>query len=200
VPDDAAKPKPPTPVPTPPPGPPNPTPTPGHPTPSAPPQPTPAPSPETALAFAEQQQQRLDRLEQQARRLEAEAAVREKAERARTVDALCKRWQDEGKVTPAEVQENPRVPNLRTRLLRADNTKALAFGEQSLTDFEQSVAEIEGRGDGFVRLAFSEGRIAQGATGGEPAMSAARRSELLAYTPTGRAILRDEAAASRRAN
>jgi hypothetical protein len=198
------QPEPGQPVPTQPPGVPNPTPKPGQPSPSAPQQPTPEPA--AALAFAELEQ-RYGRLEERARRREAEEALREKINREKVVDDLLtwasNRTDDHGRPDPAVLpymtEKNPRVPNLRTELLAADNTHAMAFGEQSLTPFERLVAQVKGTPSGIYRgaLAFGE-RVAQGGAAADE-MPAARRSELLSYTTTGRAILRDEAAALTRA-
>jgi hypothetical protein len=66
--------------------------------------------------------------------------------------------------------------------MAADGTAVRKFGEQSLTEFDSIVAEVEARGPGFARRHFSE-QIEQPAGGKDDAVAkeaadyAARRNK-----------------------
>lgn len=99
------------------------------------------------------------RIEAGHRRLEAEQARRERAERERTVKAYCAKWEAEGYVTPAEVDPKSTAPNLYHRLINANADRSRLYGAKAMNEFDAAVAEIEARGARFVRM-FSE-RMAQ---------------------------------------
>lgn len=162
----------PPPVPTPPPEPtPAPAPVAGdQPTP-APPAPTPAPAPPIvpANAFAELDR-RLKEYDARQRQLEAEQARREVSERKKTVRAYCDRWVAEGKITPAEADDQAGarpdqiVPNVYLDGIRASATRAYCDGGQS--EFDVWVKRHESRPEGSAgpvvgRRAFAEPRVVQ---------------------------------------
>ncbi len=132
-----------------------------------------------------------------------DARRRAAAERRGAVKAYCERWLREGFVTPAEVDAGSTTPNVYHRLMNADGVRVKKYGEggPALSDFDAAVSEIESRGPGWARRNTRE-RIpdpdtAPGAKG-NATVSADRRRELLKYTESGRAILREEDAAARR--
>jgi hypothetical protein len=165
------------------------------------------PVPMTARQFAElsaaarriEAQQRLILASQAQARKEAARAAQ--AGRRQAVRLFCEQMTREGRMTPADADEQEKVPAVRRvpnefyRLLYASGVKK--FGETALSEFEAAMAAIRARPAGYARL-FAEkipGQLDGGQDGGE--LTPQRRAELLANGPVGRAILKTEKALKR---
>jgi hypothetical protein len=168
---EAAPVEPPAPTPAPPAPEPTPTPIAGNPPTPAPPVPTPGPTPEVvpAAAFAEWKRQ-LNEFEARQRQLEAEQARRGAAERKGAVRAYCDRWVAEGKITPAEADDQSGarpdqiVPNVYLDGIRASATRAYCDG--GISEFDAWVKRHESLPEGAAgpvlgRRTFADHRVVQ---------------------------------------
>ena len=136
-----------------------------------------------AAAFAEAMERHYQTLERKIGAHERIDAEKVKQAHVATVDAFCERMLSERKVHAAEVDSKATVPNLRSRLLRADGLHRVhVFSEAGRigfkTELELQMAEIEARGP-----------LPPVAPTPVP-LTAERRAELLKASPLGAAALK----------